>query len=358
MKPFLQKVLNVLGGRIARNIYFWAFMIYSRLDFDNSRWQTIFTGILFLLLMILAYVNNLLLVPRLMARKKYLLYWIVYSAMTFILSLGYIYTLKIMVHYFPSYTVGRVSTISNTASGNLSLSSALSEQTTYFWVMFTLGCIFTMCWYVMDYARQQKLIETTTKKQVEIELTFLKNQINPHFLFNTLNNLYALSIKKSENTPNVILKLSSILRYLLYESNVDKVSFEKEKEVMQAYIDLELLRLQQSDGMTFKISADRAYNIPPLLWLPILENLFKHGTRFIADKYFLEYRFSIENNLLMIYSKNIYKAKAENEQADNAGGVGLENLKKRLALLYPGKHKFVTSKEDNYYITEVEIQIV
>ena len=357
MKQFLQKLWDVLGGRVARNIYFWAFMLYSRFDYKYTGWQLFFTIVLFGLLAVMAYGNNFVLVPRLLARKKYVIYWVSYIAFVLLNSMLFLYTLKLMLHYFPGYTIGSVSPITSEGSADLSFLSAWKELTTYFSVMFIWGCVFTMCWYVMDYAKQQKLIEATTKKQVETELYFLKNQINPHFLFNTLNNLYALSIKKSENTPNVILKLSSILRYLLYESNVDKVSFEKEKEVMQAYIDLELLRLNQNDGMVFSIHADKPYSIPPLLWLPILENLFKHGTRFIADKYLLEYRFSIENNLLMIYSRNNYKAIPENEKTDSAGGVGLENLKKRLSLLYPGKYKFSCQKYDNYYITELEIQI-
>src|SRR6185437_14342472 len=170
-----------------------------------------------------------------------------------------------------------------------------------FWVLFmdallwivTLALIlfqFTMAWYMTDHAKQQKAIEAAKKKQVEAELNFLKSQINPHFLFNTLNNLYALAIKHSDKTPDTILKLSAILRYLLYESNVENISFEKEKEIMQAYIALELLRLSNSNNFTFSISSDNKCNIPPLLWVPVLENVFKHGTRIISDNNFVDYR--------------------------------------------------------------------
>ena len=94
-------------------------------------------------------------------------------------------------------------------------------------------------------------MQEVLKKQVEIELDFLKNQINPHFLFNTLNNLYGLTLKKSDHAPDAILKLSMILRYMLYESNVDAIAFEKEKEIMQAYIDLELLRMEKGHDFHF-----------------------------------------------------------------------------------------------------------
>jgi LytS/YehU family sensor histidine kinase len=146
---------------------------------------------------------------------------------------------------------------------------------------------------------------------------------------------------------------------MLYESNSNETSFEKENEIMQAYIDLELLRITKKNGLQFHIESDKDYNIPPLLWVPVLENIFKHGTRFISKEYNIEYRFIIHQGSLSIYSKNTFKqANAENEiESEKKGGIGLDNLKKRLALLFPGKHVLYSGKEDDYFITNVLIQL-
>jgi two-component system LytT family sensor kinase len=216
--------------------------------------------------------------------------------------------------------------------------------------------VFSLGWFMHDHTRQQKLLEAVQKKQMETELHFLKNQVNPHFLFNTLNNLYGLSLKNSDKGPDAILRLSSILRYMLYESNAQLVSFEREKEIMNAYIELELLRLPAGEDFHFNIEADRAYSIPPLLWLPVLENVFKHATRVIATHYFVDFRFVIKDNIVEIYSKNNYKAGAKTN--GDAGGIGLDNSRKRLALLYPGRHKIETGKDEEYYTVQIKIELV
>jgi len=206
-----------------------------------------------------------------------------------------------------------------------------------------------------DHARQRKAMLLVQQKQTETELNFLRAQINPHFLFNTLNNLYALALRKSDKSPDAILKLSSILRYLLYDANTANASFEKEKEIMEAYIDIESLRLDNSTRLHIHISADEPYQVPPLLWLPVLENVFKHGTRIISEDNPVEFRFEIINNKLIIYSKNKEKMLVKTDEEH--GGIGLTNLQKRLALLYPGRHHLSVSQEDNYYISEVKIDL-
>lgn len=185
-----------------------------------------------------------------------------------------------------------------------------------------------------------------------MELAFLKSQINPHFLFNTLNNLYALTLKKSDEAPETILKLSNIMRYILYESNVEYASSEREKEVMQSYIDIELLRLPDSASVQFSIIIDQAQNVPPLLWLPVVENVFKHSRTTKQTE--IDFRFTIKNNTLTMYSKNNIGL---NTTDNKAGGIGLTNLKKRLEILYPGKHHIDVSRADNYFIIEVKIDL-
>ncbi len=126
---------------------------------------------------------------------------------------------------------------------------------------------------------------------------------------------------------------------------------------MNAYIDLELLRLSDVDQLHFTIVSDNNYHIPPLLWLPVLENVFKHATRVITDNYFIEYRFEILDHVLTIYSKNNYKSNGSGQTKEKNGGIGLENLKKRLSLLYPDKHAIETSNDDSFYTTELKIYL-
>ena len=206
-----------------------------------------------------------------------------------------------------------------------------------------------------DHARQRQAALLAQQRQLQTELDFLKAQINPHFLFNTLNNLYALALKKSAQSPDAILKLSAILRYLLYDSNTSTVSFDKEKEIMEAYIDIELLRLDSSELVAISIEADQPYQIPPLLWLPILENVFKHGTRTMAEGNAVSFRFEILQNTLTIYAQN--KEKLVSNVQPEQGGIGLSNLGKRLELLYPGKHTLAISRENNDYISQLTIAL-
>lgn len=366
MKPILQKISTALGSRLARNIYLWIFLLYMVLELNinneaahrygiiQSAWYPWIIIIGILLQMILLYGNNLWLVPRFLARKRYFTYFI--SAAVLLISVSVIYTvgLKTAKAYVDVDKLQQMGFVSSPVTTDWSFSGIYSEMTTYLFGNFFWMFIFTMAWYMNDYSRQRKLAEEARRQQTETELSFLKSQLNPHFLFNTLNNLYALTLKHSDDAPDAILKLSSILRYLLYESDAVQVSFEKEKEMMQAYIDLELLRLKDKDRLSFTISADHACSVAPLLWLPVLENIFKHGTRIIGRDNFVTYQYVITGNRLMISSVNNYKPGASSGKTQ---GIGLENLKKRLHLLFPGKHQIVSMPRGNEYITEVTIEL-
>jgi LytS/YehU family sensor histidine kinase len=219
--------------------------------------------------------------------------------------------------------------------------------------------LFFMAWFMNDYFVQQKRLEKAIKEKLETDLALIKYQISPHFLFNTLNNLYGMSLIKSDQLPKSLLDLSGILRYILYESSADLISFDKEKEILDAYIQLELLRLHTKENLSFKISADADYKLPPLLWLPIVENIFKHATRHIANEHFVDFNYSIENKIWIINSKNTYGLNTEIKlkEAENGGGIGLQNLKKRLEITYPNKYQWIEKKEGNLYSIFIKIDI-
>ncbi len=356
----MQSIFRFLGSRLFRNILFWFFaasMIVNNRQkgypYNTISYYT-YIAISSAIILTLTYTNNLLLVPRLLVKKKYVQYFGIVLAMLLILATSQTVTIKQALQHFPVLKVQQVSFISVPITSNWTWNSVSAEISSYFFGFGLWVFVFTMAWYMNDYRRQQKISQQAVKKQVEAELSFLKDQLNPHFLLNTLNNMYGLALIKSDKTPEVILQLSSILRYFLYESNVERISFDKEKKLMQAYIDLELLRLSSKAHLTFFIDADNAYNIPPLLWLPILENVFKHGTRYIADEHYIDYKFIIYSNTLSIRSRNGYKPGAQKEEE---GGIGLTNLKKRLEILYPGKHTITTNAEENIYSIDIDIQL-
>ena len=360
MNSLLKKLFKPLTGRLARNIYFWLSLFLIKLGDprDSLSPELYYSLLLFNLcfFIILCTSNTILLIPRLLARKKYFAYVIGSLASIFIFAFLYTWWLKFLMVKFPGIDVFDVSVVSSPLTTELSVASIIVEMQTDFFVMLIWYFGFTGMWYMNDHARKEKLMEEVLKKQIETELNFLKSQINPHFLFNTLNNLYGLSLKKSDEAPEAILKLSSVLRYILYESNVELISFEKEKEIMQAYIDIEMLRLPETGNIQFSIMADHPCNIPPLLWLPVLENVFKHGATMISDEYFIDFRFTIQGNTLTIYSKNNFKLDTQKNNLEKIGGIGLSNLRKRLELLYPGKHT-ISATHDDYCFYTVNVQI-
>lgn len=360
MKGFGGKLLQFISGRIVRNILFWVAMIYTVVNNDKTNKlhpaSVYTTGIIITtsVLIVYTYVNNLWLMPAYIRTKKYMAYSWRSALLTLLTAIVFVLSVKAFLVRYPLVSIHHISLFSTPVDTNYTIDNILYEINFCFWGLLVWLFIMSTAWYMNDYARQQKILEATERKQVETELHFLKNQVNPHFLFNTLNNLYGLSLKKSDMTPDAILRLSSILRYMLYESNSERVSFEKEKEIMQAYIELELLRLPASDAFHFDIQADKDYLVPPLLWLPVLENIFKHATRVISANYFIDYKLQIADNVLTIQSRNNYQ---QNNGDKKQGGIGLSNLRKRLELLYPGKHSISTAPQGDAYVVDIKVAL-
>lgn len=353
-----KKLINTLLGRTARNIYLWALIIYWRVDYFDFQYSSREFGLMLLLLcpfLALLYTNNLLLVPRFIVRKKYLSY--VFSMLMSVFASAFLSTLiiKTALQYDSALILKKVIwTAIDPQVIERDINFALINVVHF--LFFTIATIiFTLCWYVIDYQKKQAELAEIKEHQAATELSFLRNQLNPHFLFNTLNNLYGLALRQAGDTADAILKLSLILRYILYEANAQLVSFDKEKEIMQAYIELELLRLTNTDNLNFIITADAAYQLPPLLWLPVLENMFKHGTRYINNGILIEFNCTIQQNIMYIHAKNSFKP--DNLPVDNVGGIGLSNLRKRLALIYPHRHQVTIKTEDNFYTIDIKIEL-
>jgi sensor histidine kinase YesM len=201
--------------------------------------------------------------------------------------------------------------------------------------------------------KQQEWLQAE-KEKVTAELQLLKAQVHPHFLFNTLNNIYSFSLEKSPKTPDLILKLSSLLSYMLYDCKEEEVLLEKEIDSMKNYIDLEKERYGNKIEISWMVVGDvRDKFIAPLLLLPFLENAFKHGTSDQVEKPWLSVDISVTGNILkckMINSKNV-SASGRN------GGIGIQNVKKRLTFIYPDKHELKMNDEGNYFVVFLWIEL-
>lgn len=201
---------------------------------------------------------------------------------------------------------------------------------------------------------KSKIEEQAKAEQTNAELSLLKSQISPHFLFNVLNTLYALSLKKSDETPDVILKLSDILRYSLYETVEKEISINNEIHILKTYIDIESLRIPSSAKVSFDYdnSISDSKKIASMLLLPIIENAFKHGTYSTIGESFIKANLRV-NEKLIFTCENSFKESI----ASDVGGIGLKNIRKRLQLLYPNKHKFEVRKEVDSFYVKIEIEL-
>ena len=198
------------------------------------------------------------------------------------------------------------------------------------------------------------------RKQMALysELNFLKAQIHPHFLFNTLNNLYALTLDNSPSSPEVVLGLSQILRYMLYECNSNYVLLQKDIEIIKNYITLEKLRHGNRLDLNFKVKGEvNQQQIAPLLMIPLIENAFKHGASEMMEDAWINIVLDVQASSIKLKVSNGKPEKQNQNSHQHFGKIGLENVRKRLALIYPDTHTFSTYNEEDMYVAILEINL-
>jgi sensor histidine kinase YesM len=203
--------------------------------------------------------------------------------------------------------------------------------------------------------RKQQAWLQAEKEKATAELQLLKAQVHPHFLFNTLNNIYSFSLENSPKTPALILKLSSLLSYMLYDCKAEEVLLEKEIEVMKNYIDLEKERYGNKIEISLNIEGDiKDKYIAPLLLLPFLENAFKHGTSEQLEKPWLSVDIAVKHHVLkckLANSKNEFVPVSQH-------GIGIQNIKKRLQYLFPDKHELKMNDEGDFFVVSLLIELI
>ncbi|HEV3411665.1 MAG TPA: histidine kinase [Puia sp.] len=310
---------------------FWAvclsFIIYHISSYQRGptiHWGRVLLGAMISVgyVFILSYLNYFYLIPAFLIRKK-IGRFIIAFAVCFGLLTFLRFELEGLAIGFPG-GAGR-----NPMSMQVVVEGTISDL---FIVAFVGMLRFASDWLELDSQRRE--LET---EKLSAELKFLKAQVNPHFFFNTLNNLYYLATIKSDNTPLVISKLSEVMRYLIYDSNHEKVELAKEIEYMQHYISLERLRLQEGVELDFEIAGRTDMLIAPLILITFLENAFKHGASNSQDQGWIRARVEVDENRLVYRIEN---SKPQNSiNGVKREGIGLINVKRRLDLSYPGRYQ-------------------
>jgi two-component system LytT family sensor kinase len=236
----------------------------------------------------------------------------------------------------------------------------MTFETVYMWnnlrMVIIIGIYAILIRFMINWFEAQKLRDELINQQQASELALMRSQVNPHFLFNTLNNIYSLVYRKSDEAPEAVMKLSSIMRYMLYDSASQKVPLEKEVEYLKSFIELQNLRIKYSDFVSLQIEGNTTgLTIAPMLLISFVENAFKHSNK--NHRPGILVHLSTLNGKIKFEVIN-YLKEAASANEEPSGGISLGIIKRRLELIYPGKHKLVISQEIEIFRINLEIAMI
>lgn len=204
--------------------------------------------------------------------------------------------------------------------------------------------------------RKEREAAEFQNEKLETEMKFLKSQVNPHFLFNALNNIYTLSVLKSEKTPDNLLKLSGMLRYMLYDCRAETVPLQKELEYLHHFIDLNMLKDSRGLNVTLDLDENRPdFPIAPMLFVPFVENAFKHSKIEDLENGWIKIKLNTTDNSVRFEVQN--SLPEESYTKDQEGGIGLKNVRRRLELVYPGRHDLRIEADTTQFDVHLKINL-
>src|SRR5688572_30639926 len=351
--------------RILLHILFWAGLFgvkryLTNISFNNDKdlpgaIVTLVTITNTIRIMLFYYPFVYWVLPAFFYKKR----WITGVLITLLLVIGYAFTDTLTEEWMIKPCVPCLTLIKSSGTGYFSFLHLNLPNRLFLKVMSMgvfIGLLFDIALPLsiklgMQALRQQFRTMQLAKENLQLEFNFLRSQVNPHFLFNTLNNIYGLILNNEKNkSADLVARLSQFLRYTLYESENDKLPIDKEVQLLKDYIDLESIRMNYTKA-SFNYQTDHSVsNLPSLLMIPIVENAFKY----CADnsEAYLNIHFQIQNKQVSFEVKNTVDP---DRQSAAVGGIGLANFRKRLQLYYPGLHQYkVTNSEQEY---EVSINI-
>ncbi|MDE5420634.1 histidine kinase [Ancylomarina sp. DW003] len=322
---------SLVQNRMLQHLLFWACSFYTLLEFfaleeQISDIDIVYTLLFHISLLIGVYFNIEILIRFLLKRERYLLYLIIIIGTWLAIAYGNQFTFDHLSDWI--------------ASDYLFISAySIPDLLKFSFVYLAITTLLKLSKSWFTVLETQKELEIVKREQVESELSVLKSNINPHFLFNNLNSLYALSRKNAVETPDYILKLSELMRYMIYETQDKLVLLEKEINYITNYLDLQKLRCQSDTSIHYSIVGEiNSLKIAPFLLIPFIENCFKHGGMNQSDSNFIDLKIQIESDHIKMNLRNSIPIKP-NKQINNEGGFGIENVKKRLSSHYQNKHE-------------------
>jgi sensor histidine kinase YesM len=336
--------------RISQHVAFWFFSgaILLKLFTTSSeimRVDVIYTALFLLTLLPCVYFNNIILIPRFLQRS---VYWIFIPA--FILNVAFFSWFNLLFfdklidyilpgYYFISYY-------------------SLIDIGCFFLAFAVVTTLLKMARSWFGLAEADRKLAQLQQLQTSTELNALKAQINPHFLFNSLNSIYSLVLSRSDKAADAVLRLSDILRYTIYDAQDDFVPLIKELTYLNDYIELQRFRSKQETYISFKVMGDPDdLMVAPLLFIPLVENAFKHGVKGDIENAFVEVEVNITSVSLELKVKN-NKGVNTGTAVVESNGVGLENVRRRLELIYPDNYRLDIVKDEKEFIVTLTLKNV
>ena len=309
------------SSQILVHILFWMlFTFVSLFIFSVYYWKENPFLQYLSILVVIVYINNLVLLPYFVKKRMYILYIFVFAIISFFATQLYCYAF---------------------AQCGCTIMKCLSD---YLWQTLVPLMFFSFVWMLYRFIDKQEEVETIKKEHTEMELKFLKSQINPHVLFNNLNTIYSYSIEKPSEVPDMILMLSDNLKHVLYESNSKTIVLDKELQFLDNYIMFQKIRTEGVKRINYKVDVDsKQHQIAPLLLITILENAFKHST------------LNSDINILIKVNNGVLECTCQNDfdkhkVSTSDFKIGLQNLEKRLSLIYKDNYEFSITQNETFTV--------
>ncbi|MEO6454955.1 MAG: histidine kinase [Ginsengibacter sp.] len=309
----------------------------KHIDTGSGSWGFMFSLLMNITWVIFFYLNAHVIMPRFFHKRKYLKY----SAILLLIFIWILLQSAILKNIF----IGDID--------HFNLGRHVMFHVFVFLSILSASIAYQL---LRDKQKTDKLAKERENENLKTELSLLRSQVSPHFMFNVLNNMVSLARKKSDLLEPSLIKLSSLMRYMLYETEEEKVSLEKEIDYLHSYIDLQQQRFGKK--LTVNVSldvGDDQYQIEPMLLIPFVENAFKHGTGFIEGAT-IQIDLSANKNILQFNVRNKYNA-LSTDIKDASSGIGLNNVSRRLNLLYSNEHTLMITKEDNWFVVSLQINL-
>ena len=335
-------IRQIIKNRVLQHILFWCLSFLVLLNIlkvssDVKQIDLIYTAIFHVPIILIVYLNLKVLFPGFLEKGKYILYGalvltlVVFGSGFYILLFGnwidYIFT----GYYFIAYYS--------------------------FWDISLYLIVYISLTSLLRLARGWFRLQEMQNEKTETELKALRSQINPHFLFNSLNSIYSLARKNSDLVPEKVVQLSDLMRHVIYESDTDAIPLEKEIEMIRNYIELQNLRTPDSEKIKLEVLGDlKEKKIAPLLFLPFVENSFKHGLKGGGNRVFVSINIRVQENSLLFEIENS-KGKNTEIKEEKYKGIGIENVRKRLDLIYPGKYSLEISDDEFIFKVTLNLQL-